>query len=158
PLRSLRRNLDDIEAIFFGIAGFLDAPDLAVYKKSAKNYVRELWDRWWPHRDALERLILPSRIWKLSSTSPTNHPQRRFAALSVLVRQWPSFRRSLGKGSAGAVATFFQNLDHPFWKSHYTLAANSSVEPMALIGQSRVADILANVIFPFWGVEDRTIW
>jgi len=157
-LKSLRKNLDDAEAIFFGMAGFLDAPDLAVYKKSARNYVRELWDRWWPHRDELQRLILPSGIWKLSSTRPTNHPQRRFAALSVVVRQWPVFRRSLGKGTAGAMAKFFQTLDHPFWKSHYTLAANPSPEPMALIGESRVADILANVVFPFWRVEDRNIW
>lgn len=29
---------------------------------------------------------------------------------------------------------------------------------MALIGEARVADILANVVFPFWRVEDRDVW
>src|SRR5256714_1503381 len=96
-LKNLRKNLNDAEAILFGVAGFLEAPDLAVYKKSAKNYVRELWNRWWPHRDELERLILPAKVWKLSSTRPVNHPQRRLAALSTLVREWPAFRRSLSK-------------------------------------------------------------
>src|SRR5438309_2993436 len=88
PLKLLRKDLKDAEAILFGIAGLLETPDLAIYKKSAKNYVRELWDRWWPHRDRLQRLILPVKIWKLSSTRPVNHPQRRLAALEILVREW----------------------------------------------------------------------
>jgi hypothetical protein len=157
-LKALRKELDDAEAILFGIAGLLETPDLAIYKKSAKNYVRELWDRWWPHRDRLQRLILPSKIWKLSSTRPVNHPQRRLAALAILVQEWPAFRRSLGKVRAGLavvkVQKFFETLDHPFWKFHYTMTADGSLEPMALVGESRVADILANVIFPFWRAED----
>ena len=100
----------------------------------------------------------PAKVWKLSSTRPVNHPQRRLAALSILVRQWPAFRRSLGKASVDPVEKFFETLDHPFWKLHYTLAANASPETMALIGEARVADILANVVFPFWRVEDRDVW
>jgi len=158
PLKNLRKNIDDAEAILFGLAGSLETPDLEVYKRSAKNYVRELWDRWWPHRDELQRLILPAKVWKLSSTRPTNHPQRRLAALSILARQWPAFRRSLGKHSAKAVAKFFDTLDHPFWKNHYTLTADASPEAMALVGEARSADILANVVFPFWRVEDVDLW
>src|SRR5881398_2736763 len=96
-LKALRKDLKDAEAILFGVAGLLETPDLAIYKKAAKNYVRELWDRWWPHRDRLQRLILPAKIWKLSSTRPVNHPQRRLAALAILVQEWPAFRRSLSK-------------------------------------------------------------
>ena len=157
-LKTLRKNLDDAEAILFGLAGFLETPDLAIYKKSAKNYVRELWDGWWPQRDRLQRLILPAKIWKLSSTRPVNHPQRRLAALAILVHKWPAFRRSLGKRTAAAMENFFHTLDHPFWKFHYTMTADASPEPMALVGESRVADILANVIFPFWRVEDVDVW
>ena len=158
PLKNLRKNIDDAEAILFGLAGFLETPDLEVYKRSAKNYVRELWDRWWPHRDELRRLILPAKVWKLSSTRPTNHPERRLAALSILAQQWPAFRRSLGKHSPRTVAKFFETLDHPFWKNHYTLTANASPEAMALVGEARSADILANVVFPFWRVEDVDLW
>jgi hypothetical protein len=157
-LKTLRKNIDDAEAILFGIARFMDTADLDVYKKSVRNYLRQLWDCWWPHRDELQRLILPEKIWKLTSTRPMNHPQRRLAALSLLVRQWPAFRRSLGKGSAPAIEKFFDALDHPFWKSHYTLRADASSKPMALVGEARVSDILANVVFPFWSVEDRDIW
>ena len=157
-LEWLRAHTNDAEAILFGLAGFLETPDLDAYKKAAKNYVRQLWDRWWPHRDELQRLILPPKIWKLSSTRPTNHPQRRLAALSILVHKWPAFRRALAKRNAKAVEKFFDSLDHPFWKLRYTLTAKASPEPMALIGESRVADILANIIFPTWSTEGADVF
>src|SRR5207244_4571058 len=83
PLRLLRENVRSCEALLFGGAGFLETPDLDVYKKSAREYVRNLWDGWWPHRDALQRFILPANTWRLSSTRPLNHPQRRLAALAM---------------------------------------------------------------------------
>jgi hypothetical protein len=158
-LKLLRKNLSDAESILFGLAGFLEMPDLDAYKKSVKPYVRELWDRWWPHRDEFQRLILPAKIWKRSGTRPTNHPQRRLAALSILVRAWPAFRRALNKRCVAAVDKFFAQLDHTFWKSHYTLTADAAAEPIALIGEARTSDILANVIFPFWAIENEgDIW
>jgi Protein of unknown function (DUF2851) len=153
-LRALRKKSDDCEALLFGVAGFLEAPDLAVYKKSSRNYVRQLWDRWWPHRDDFQRFILPAKTWRLSGTRPLNHPQRRLAALSMLARDWSAFRRSLGKKSVAAVNDFFESLDHPFWKFHYTVTSDSSSKEMALVGESRVTEILANVIFPFWFLDD----
>lgn len=163
PLKFLRENARDGEAILFGLAGFLETPDLALYRSSSRNYIRELWDRWWPHRDAIQRLILPPKVWKLSSTRPTNHPQRRLAALAVLVANWPSFRRALAKGraietAAGSIENFFDKLDHPFWRDRYTLTAAPAPERMALIGESRTAEILANVIFPLWRSENRDVW
>jgi Protein of unknown function (DUF2851) len=153
-LKSLRQKLDEIEAILFGLAGFLEAADLAMYKESTRTYVRGLWDRWWPRRDEMQRLILPGKVWKLSSTRPANHPQRRLAALSVLARNWPAFRRSLGQRSGRVVRNFLGKLDHPFWKFRYTLTANPAPDAMALIGESRVTEILANVIFPFWCAQN----
>jgi hypothetical protein len=174
PLKTLRENLDHAEAMLFGVAGFLEAADLTTYKKSSRRYVRTLWDCWWPHRDGLQRLVLPKSAWKIVSTRPVNHPQRRLAALSVLVREWPAFRRSLGFARASdstivAAAVsggrglrqnarmraekFFAGLDHPFWKRNYTLTAKPSLKSMAVIGDSRIAEILANVVFPFWWAE-----
>ena len=158
PLRLLRENMEDCEALLFGVAGFLETPDLDVYKKSTREYVRQLWDRWWPHRDALQRLILPAKVWRISSTRPVNHPQRRLAALATLARQWSRLQRASGKSSVAATSDFFQTLDHPFWNFHYTLTADPSPKKMALIGESRVADILANVLFPFWLADDIDVW
>src|SRR5205814_5729850 len=49
---------------------------------------------------------------------------------------------------------FFETMDHPFWNFHYTLTSKTSQKKMALIGEARVADILANVLFPFWLAHD----
>src|SRR5437899_10424115 len=154
PLRLLRENVRSCEALLFGGAGFLDTSDLDVYKKSAREYVRQLWDGWWPHRDELQRFILPANTWRLSSTRPVNPPQRRLAALAILARDWPRLQRASGKSSVAAASDFFQALEHPFWNFHYTVTAAASPKKMALIGESRVVDILANVLFPFWMAHD----
>ncbi|HEY7002507.1 MAG TPA: DUF2851 family protein [Candidatus Udaeobacter sp.] len=154
PLKSLREATSDVESMLFGVAGFLQTADLDVYKKSTREYVRQLWDHWWPHRDALQRLVLQGEIWRLNSTRPLNHPQRRLAALAILARDWPRLSRATGKSSVSTASDFFQTLDHPFWNFHYTLTSKPAPKKMALIGEARVADILANVLFPFWLAHD----
>ena len=154
PLKLLRDERDDCEALLFGVAGFLQTADLDIYKRSTREYVRQLWDRWWPHRDGLQRLIMPTKIWRISSTRPVNHPQRRLAALSMLAREWSALHRMLDAISITAAKNFFNALDHPFWKFHYTLTSDASQKQMALVGEARVADILANVLFPFWLAHD----
>jgi Protein of unknown function (DUF2851) len=154
PLKLLRETTSDIESMLFGTAGFLHAADLDIYKKSTREYVRRLWDGWWPHRDELQRLILPGKTWRLSSTRPLNHPQRRLAALAILARNWPRLQRALGKTTVCAAKHFFETMDHPFWNFQYTLTSKAAPKKMALIGEARVADILANVLFPFWLAHD----
>src|SRR5215472_5916332 len=126
PLKLLRDNVEHCEALFFGTARFLETSDLDVYKKSAREYVRQLWDRWWPHRDDLQRLILSPKAWHVTGTRPLNHPQRRLAALAVLVREWPRLQRASGKSSVAAANDFFETMKHSFWNSHYTLTSKAS--------------------------------
>src|SRR5947209_11350376 len=158
PLQLLRANSIDAEAMLFGIAGFLQASDLDVYERSARKYVRQLWDRWWPHRDALQRLILPAKIWRLSGTRPLNHLQRRLAALAAILEKWPAFIKSLGKMNTRATEQFFFTLAHAFWDFHYTLTSPASPEAMAIVGETRATEILANVVFPFFVAEGRDVW
>jgi uncharacterized protein DUF2851 len=158
PLKFLRRNLADAEALLFGCAGFLDSPDLGAYKGSARSYLRELWDRWWPHRDQSQRMVVPSKTWRITGTRPVNHPQRRLAALTTIVQQWPAFLRAIDTGTGEAAEKFFATLDHSFWKSHYTLISDPTAKEMALVGESRVAEILANVLFPFWTSQNLDVW
>jgi hypothetical protein len=144
--------------MLFGGAGFLEAPDLGIYSEESRGYVRKLWDRWWPHRDGMRRLVLPAELWRLSGTRPLNHPQRRLGALAALIKAWPSFTRSLTKKNAKASEDFFLGLRHPFWNFHYTLASDRVAKKMALIGESRIAEILANVLLPFFLAEGADVW
>lgn len=158
PLKLLREHSAEAESLLFGVAGFLQAPDLDVYARSTREYVRKLWDGWWPHRDKLRRLILPMKTWRLSGSRPVNHPQRRLAALAALVLNWPTFAKLSSKGGQRALSDFLFGLQHSFWNFHYTLTSDASPKEMALIGESRVAEILANVFYPFAFSEGRDVW
>ncbi len=159
PLTMLRKRSEDAEALLFGIAGFLEAPDLSVYQTDTRGYLRSLWDRWWPHRDDMQRLILPRSLWRLSGARPLNHPQRRLAALAAIASEWRRFMHSLGtEDPISATRQFLLNLTHPYWTHHYTLASDSTATEMALVGDSRVAEILANVVFPFLTAQGTDVW
>jgi hypothetical protein len=158
PLKFLREHSPDAEALLFGMAGFLQAPDFDIYSKSTRRYVRNLWDRWWPHRDGFQRLILPEKAWRLSGSRPVNHPQRRIAALAALTVNWPTFVKSLNQGDQNGLTNFLLGLEHSFWNFHYTLTAEPSPKKMALVGESRAADILANVVYPFGFSRGREVW
>ena len=158
PLRLLRQNPRDIEAMVFGLAGFLEEGDLKHFEGSVRSYLRDLWDRWWVHRDTMRRMILPAKTWRLTATRPVNHPQRRLAALGVIARDWSAGMRAIKQARVKLVEDYFSELDHPFWNFHYTLASNASATSMALIGGSRTTEILANVLFPFWVSHDIEVW
>ncbi|MEP6699585.1 MAG: DUF2851 family protein [Verrucomicrobiota bacterium] len=157
-LRLLRKQNDAAEAMLFGVAGFLEAPDLAVYAQGTRGYVRKLWDRWWPHRDEMQRLVLPTKLWRLSGARPLNHPQRRLGALAALVCAWSAFMKTVAKRDANRAGDFFLQLHHPFWNFQYTLTSDASAKEMALIGESRIAEILANVLLPSFLAEGREVW
>ena len=158
PLASLRKEPDDLEAILFGVAGFLTAPDLATYSDETRDYVRNLWDRWWPHRDEMQRLVLPAKLWRLGGARPMNHPERRLGALAILAQQWPAFVKALARRNTKTARDFFLDLRHPFWSFHYTLTSQAASREIAIIGDSRIADILANVLLPYFLAEGADIW
>lgn len=158
PIAFLRQNRADAEALVFGLAGFLDAPNQARLRKSTRTYLRSLWDRWWKYRDQLGRLVLPARLWKMSGARPLNHPHRRLGALAALVAHWNKFTSLARSARADDIDKFLTSLRHEFWSVHYTLTAEAAAMPSALIGDSRVAEILANIIYPLSVVDEHEIW
>jgi len=158
PLKSLRASPNDIEALLFGVAGFLGTPNLARFDSCTRTYLRILWDCWWPQRAGLERLILPSGTWHLSGSRPLNHPHRRLGALAQIVAGWPRLLRSLGKESLVPARQFFRDLQHSYWDFHYTLTSEPTRARMAMVGETRVAEIMANVVLPWRESRTRMAW
>jgi Protein of unknown function (DUF2851) len=158
PRRTLGAQPNEIEAVLFGVAGFLDVPDLARFEPGTRHYLRVLWDQWWPRRAALERFILPPRTWRLSGTRPLNHPHRRLAALAGIVASWRKLVHSLGESELAPTRKFFLSLAHPYWNFHYTLTSEPAPAEMALVGETRITEILANVVLPFRQLRERLVW
>lgn len=158
PLKRLSAQKEGAEALLFGAGGFLVETDLCVFEPETRAYVRKLWEDWWPHRGMLGRLVLAPGDWRISGTRPANHPQRRLAALAAIVGHWPKVRE-LAKGcEPERIGAFFENLGHPYWSHHYTLGSRRVPKAMALVGAVRVADMLANVFFPYAMAERPELW
>lgn len=157
PLKLLLKNREDAGAILFGLSGFLDA-DLEHFAGDARGWLRELWDRWWRRRAEFERLAVARGEWRLGGQRPMNHPQRRVAALAQIVRHWPKIRALAKACDVSALHNFFAELRDEFWDHHYTLTSARSEKRMALIGETRVAEMLANVFFPLAILSEPARW
>jgi hypothetical protein len=64
----------------------------------------------------------------------------------------------LGNDNLAQVRKFFLELRHPFWNFHYTLTSRPSSRRMALVGETRIAEILANLILPWRELHGRPAW
>jgi len=153
PLSELRRLDPDLaEALLFGHAGFLDAAEFETYSIPTKGYLRGLWDGWWRYRDSGEQQMeLPP--FTLSGFRPGNHPQRRLGALAAIAANWPKIDAASREGPK-KFARALGKLEHSFWSGTFTLKSDPADRPIALIGASRISEILANVLFPIL-VPDR---
>lgn len=155
PLKLLRKT--DAEALLFGVSGFLPG-DLTAFDAPTRSYLRGLWEKWWPRRLEFERLQIAPKLWRMSGQRPMNHPQRRLAALAQIVRHWPIIRGLRDRCEIGEIHRFFARLDDDYWAFHYTVTSKKSARPMALVGESRVTEMLANVFFPLAIAQDETRW
>jgi hypothetical protein len=155
PLRLLRKQ--EADALLFGVSGFLPH-DLAAFASSTRSYLRGLWESWWPRRAEFERLKIDPASWRMSGQRPANHPQRRLAALAQMVRLWPKTRLLADRAEAGAIHEFFEKLKDDYWDFHYTVTSKTAARRMALVGESRVTEMLANVFLPLAIARDETRW
>ncbi|MEI8108421.1 MAG: DUF2851 family protein, partial [Verrucomicrobiota bacterium] len=156
PLRILRKSHPT--SLLFGTSGFLPNQDLGPFDHPTRSYLRKLWDLWWPERAEFARFSIPPKLWNLSGQRPSNHPQRRLAALAAIVRHWPKIRALRDLSLPSEIFPFFTSLTDPFWNHHYTIHSKPTPKPMALIGTSRITDILANVFFPLAIATDEKRW
>jgi uncharacterized protein YmfQ (DUF2313 family) len=158
PVRVLRRT-GKIDALLFGVAGFLKPEDFSPTAAPAtKAYLRGMWEGWWALRAEWEGLTVPGKLWKRGGQRPVNHPQRRLAALAAMVRQWPKIRAVAGKCNPAEVHKLLGGLRDEYWEHHYTVRSGASTSAMALVGASRVTEMLANVFFPWAILEHPEKW
>ncbi|MEI8234208.1 MAG: DUF2851 family protein [Verrucomicrobiota bacterium] len=148
PLALLRAQRGEIEPLLFAGSGFLNATDLSPLPGDTRGYLRGVWTQWWPRRTEYERLTLPAKLWNLRGVRPVNHPQRRVAALAEIARHWPVLETLARSANAEGLRRFFGQLSHDYWDRHYTLTSQRSAARMALVGETRAADLLVNVFFP----------
>jgi hypothetical protein len=155
-LQLLRDQGPAAESLLFGIAGFLEDARMNRAASVDPDYWRSLWEHWWQLRSQFAHIILRQDLWRFGMTRPSNHPHRRLGALAELVRRWKEVR--LLSPRLEEVAEWISGLSHPFWDHHFTLASRPTVRPFHLLGQTRINEILANVIHPMLVTTNQADW
>src|SRR3984957_11292546 len=155
-LKLLQDHGSAAESLLFGVAGFLENRTINRAASVDADYWRRLWEHWWQLRGQFAHLILRPNLWRFGMTRPSNHPHRRLGALAELVRRWKEVR--LLSPRLEEVAQWLSGLSHPFWDYHFTLTSRPTVRPFHLLGQTRVNEILANVIHPIPAPPSQPDW
>ena len=160
PLASLGIPRETAFARLLGAARLLPQPEAAP-DEEGRHFIRILWDSWW--RDATE--TLPSTAaWRLHNLRPQNSPVRRLAASASLFSGMASVLNDLDRlsGITGlpwysqARDVFIRRCRWPFWNQRLAFSSTPDREQdIALLGESRAAAILTNVILPFYAAENR---
>lgn len=136
------------EALLLGTAGFLQAVLPERTTEEARAYHRRVWGAWWQQRERFVPEGTPALPWVLSPVRPMNHPARRVAALALAAQQWSTLLPLMNAAGAKRLTEHLCALSHPFWDTHCTLAAAPLRRRCALVGASRAADFLTNVVYP----------
>lgn len=151
------------EAWLFGVSGFLEGVRSDDTEPETRSYLRQLWSEWWKLRDSCGRWLEDRQLprWKLNAIRPGNHPQRRLGALAAMLDSWKPIIAPLVDATRWSQAAWRESLlalTHDFWATHYTLLSDAAERPVAMIGESRVQEMLANVAYPLLVPERTRLW
>ena len=136
------------EALLFGLSGFLEPRSFDDADEITRRYLKPLWNEWWTVRDAMTRIVLDAKMWKLSGIRPSNHPHRRIGALAAVATRFDTLQKATTEKGGNGFRSFLQSLDHPYWGRHWNLRASELPKPIALIGSDRITDLLINAFLP----------
>jgi len=154
PLKVLRRqpSRDHRLALLFGAGGLLPDPTSTDVLPELRTEAFHLWDLWWeagaPQADVQ---------WKRCGLRPFNSPERRIVAGVSLLEAWnfqPVTHLYAVVERADSPQELLQALRDVLrlpsspWNAYANFRRRLR-RPAALIGQSRVLDVLVNVVLPF---------
>jgi Protein of unknown function (DUF2851) len=158
-----------LEAVLLGAAGLLPSqrPDLTSQDWVTSDYIEDVERLWQANAPALSLSLHKSAIegWQWDRTRPANSPLRRLAAMARLVARY-GWSRS-GPGLSDSFLDIADTFSAPelakewtamlgvpgdgYWANHSDFGrplVGPDKEDVALIGASRSADMLVNILLP----------
>jgi hypothetical protein len=146
PIESLSKNKDNLfqlEALFFGQAGFLEEQltdnDYFIKLKNEYDYLRKRFNL----------TPLENHLWKFSKLRPSNFPTIRIAQFAKLIHKSSRlFSKILEKQELKEIYELFDIELEGFWLTHYTFQKESKKQNKKL-GKQAVITVIINTIVPF---------
>lgn len=145
PYSILKKYADNpiqMEALLFGVAGFLEELFEDKYPKQLQNEFEFL-----KHKHQL--IPLKKENWKFSKTRPANFPTIRISQLVHLISKQQSLYHLLEqKPDLKTIKSFFNVTPYNYWKTHFKFDVESD-ESSKPIGDTAIHSIIINTIVPY---------
>lgn len=146
PLKVIRKNSDSIlkiEAMLFGMAGFLEASKGDDYQHQLKQEFKFI-----EHKFSLQQQRLDEAQWRFLRLRPANFPTLRLAQLAqVLFQSTQLFAAIVVADDFVTLRNKFSLSVSPYWHTHYAFG-KSSKKAQHSIGDESVDNILINSVIP----------
>jgi hypothetical protein len=146
PVKTIRKNSDSklkIEALLFGMAGFLDQQKGDEYYLSLKKEFHFL-----AHKHGLLENKLHKAQWRFLRLRPANFPTIRLAQLAALLNQSTQmFADVLANDNPVLLRKIFSAEPSSYWLEHYSFGKKSK-SPHGGLGEESIENILINSVAP----------
>ncbi|MES2763680.1 MAG: DUF2851 family protein [Bacteroidota bacterium] len=145
PYSLLKRYADNslqVEALLYGVAGFLDELFDDKYPKQLQNEFEFL-------KNKHQLIPLKKENWKFSKTRPVNFPTIRISQLAHLIsRQQSLYHLIEQKPDLKTLQKFFDCEPNEYWKTHFKfdVVSEESTKPL---GETAFHAIVINTIVPY---------
>lgn len=159
-----------LEAVLLGAAGFLPSqrPDLTTEDWASSEYAEDV-ERLWNSNAHILGIVNGKPLvegWHIDRVRPANSPPRRLAAAARLLARYLWARDGMLGPFLGRAATFtfapqelakewtamMQVPGDGYWAAHSdfgrALSGTPEKEEIALVGESRAADMVVNILLP----------
>ena len=147
------------ESVYFSVGGLL--PDVLNLKEEhTSEYTRKIFQKWQEIKNSYDGRIFSETDWHFFQLRPQNFPTVRIAGGVFLVER--ILKQNLISGifkkmneihKPEVLIQILRNLlivkADGYWKTHYVFDKPSSGEIKYFVGNTRVEEILVNVVFPF---------
>lgn len=145
PLRVLRKHSDKIlqlEALLFGVAGFLEEGSDDAYQLLLRREYLLLSQKF-----GLDKKAMKTMQWKFLRLRPANFPTLRLAQLAALLAKEQNIFGVFLTADVRALTLLFQQPPSEYWHHHYNFKSETGRKD-AVIGIDAVNNLLINTVTP----------
>lgn len=144
PLRILRKHLDNpiqIDAMFFGCAGFLEQEFTEAYPVLLQREYKIL-------KSKFNLTTMPKSYWKFLRLRPPNFPTIRLAQMASMVGSCNNlFSKLLTINDLNSVRNLFNVEVNEYWNTHFQFEKPSTARKKSL-GTTAVDILIINAVIP----------
>ncbi len=136
-------SIESLEALLFGVAGFLDTDIASEYKNKLENE--------YEYQKQLLKITSPLNYsqWKFAAVRPPNFPTIRIAQLAaVLYKEQRWFSYIQNEENVEIIRERLKTVTSKYWQTHYNFGIDSKKTDKKLT-DSFLDKIMINVIVPF---------